>query len=205
MDLVEAYTVSAARTGELIAATGADQLESSTPCSTWTARELINHIVAGQYIFAGAAAGKPLGDMSGGAPDFVAGDVNAAQRDASSALVAVFADPSLGERMAELPFGTLPAGMVPGLACYEQVVHGWDLARATGQEPAMPAAVLDVLFPFAEQVLANAPRDGLAFSAVVDVPRGRAHDRSLGRAQWAQAVTASYFWFRNTRNRLLVS
>jgi uncharacterized protein (TIGR03086 family) len=62
--------------------------------------------------------------------------------------------------------------MVPGLACYEQVVHGWDLARATGQDPAMPAAVVDLLFPFAEQLLANVPRDGVAFAAVVDVPAG---------------------------------
>ena len=171
MDLNEAYTVSAARVGELIAATRSDQLESSTPCRTWTAREVINHVVGGQYMFAGAASGKPL-DLSGGAPDFASGDAAGAQRDASAALAAVLADPGLGERMAELPFGTLPAGMVPGLACFEQVVHGWDLARATGQEPAMPAAVVEVLYPFAEQVLANAPRDGVAFAEVVDLPDG---------------------------------
>src|SRR5450432_563285 len=120
MELVEAYTVAAARTGALIGATRADQLESSTPCRTWTARELINHIVGGQYVFAGAAAGAPLPDLSAGAPDFAAGDAVAAQRDAIGAASAAFADPGLGERMAELPFGTLPAGMVPGLACFEQ-------------------------------------------------------------------------------------
>jgi uncharacterized protein (TIGR03086 family) len=170
MDLVEAYTNAAARTGELIATTRADQLESSTPCRTWTARELVNHLVGGQYMFAGAAAGAPLPDLSAAQPDFAAGDAVAAQRDASRAASAAFADPGLGDRMAELPFGTVPAGMVPGIACYEQVVHGWDLARATGQEPAMPAEVVEALFPFAEQLLANVPRDGVAFAAVVDVP-----------------------------------
>ena len=172
MDLVEAYKVAAAQSGELIAKTRADQLETSTPCRTWTARELINHIVAGQYMFAGAAAGKPLPDMSGGTPDFAAGDAAAAQRDACAALSAVFADPAMAERMAELPFGTLPAAMVPGLACFEQVVHGWDLATATGQVQAVPDEVVEVLFPFAEQVLANAPRDGVAFDVVVDPPAG---------------------------------
>jgi uncharacterized protein (TIGR03086 family) len=169
MDLVEAYTAAAARSGELIAATRADQLDSSTPCRTWTARELINHIVAGQYLFAGAAAGAPLPDLSGATPDFAAGDAAAAQRDASGAAAAAFADPGLAERMAELPFGTVPAGMVPGIACFEQVVHGWDLARATGQDAAMPAAVVETLYPFAEQLLANVPRDGVAFAVVVDV------------------------------------
>ncbi len=169
MDLVEAYKVAAARTGELIAATGPAQLDAPTPCSSWNTRALINHIVGGQYMFADAAAGKPLGDMSGGVPDFAAGDAAAAQRDASQAAAAVFADPGIGERMAELPFGTLPAGMVPGLACYEQVTHGWDLARATGQDLAMPGDVVDVLFPFAEQLLANVPRDGVAFADVVSV------------------------------------
>ncbi|HEY5171000.1 MAG TPA: TIGR03086 family metal-binding protein [Acidimicrobiia bacterium] len=172
MDLVEAYTAAAARTGELIAATRANQLESSTPCSTWTARALVNHLVGGQYMFAGAASGAPLPDRSGAQPDFAAGDASAAQRDASSAAAAAFADPDLGDRMAELPFGSVPAGMVPGIACFEQVVHGWDLARATGQEAAMPAQVVEVLFPFAEQLLANVPRDGVAFAAVVDVPSG---------------------------------
>jgi uncharacterized protein (TIGR03086 family) len=172
MDLVEAYTAAAARTGELIAATGADQLESSTPCRSWTARELIDHIVAGQYLFAGAAAGAPLPDLSGAAPDFASGDAAGAQRQASAAAASAFADPGLGERMAELPFGTVPAGMVPGIACFEQVVHGWDLARATGQDPAMPAAVVDTLFPFAEQLLANVPRDGVAFATVIDASAG---------------------------------
>jgi len=36
----------------------------------------------------------------------------------------------------------------------------------------MPAEVVEVLFPFAEQLLADAPRDGAAFAAVVEVPAG---------------------------------
>ena len=179
MDLNEAYVIAAARNGELIAATRADQLASSTPCRTWTARELINHIVGGQFMLANAAAGGPLGDLS--APDFASGDAASAHREAGTAAAAAFADPGIAERMAELPFGTLPAGMVRGLACYEQVVHGWDLAQATGQKLAMPNDVVDVLYPFAEQLLANAPRDGVAFAEVVDVPAGApAIDRLVG-------------------------
>ena len=123
-------------------------------------------------MFAGAASGAPLGDLSAGTPDFASGDASAAQRDATAAAAAAFADPGLAEKMAQLPFGTVPAGMVPGIACFEQVVHGWDLAHATGQDPAMPAAVVDVLFPFAEQLLANVQRDGVAFATVVDVGTG---------------------------------
>jgi hypothetical protein len=36
----------------------------------------------------------------------------------------------------------------------------------------MPSQVVEVLFPFAEQLLANVPRDGVAFAAVVDVSAG---------------------------------
>ncbi len=36
----------------------------------------------------------------------------------------------------------------------------------------MPAAAVDALFPFAEQLLANVPRDGVAFETVVSVPGG---------------------------------
>ena len=62
--------------------------------------------------------------------------------------------------------------MVPGIACFEQVVHGWDLARATSQAMAMPVEVVDALLPFAEQLLANAPRDGVAFAEALPAPAG---------------------------------
>jgi uncharacterized protein (TIGR03086 family) len=172
MDMTEAFERAAERTGELIAATRADQLGAATPCRRWTARELTNHLIGGLYLFAGAAAGDPLPDLSGPAPDFSAGDAAAAHREAAKAAAAVFASEGLGERMAALPFGTLPAAMVPGIACFEQVVHGWDLARATSQAPAIPGDVVDALTPFAEQLLANAPRDGVAFAEAVAAPAG---------------------------------
>jgi uncharacterized protein (TIGR03086 family) len=172
MDLTEAFERAAERTGELVAATRADQLGATTPCKQWTAGELVNHLVGGLYLFAGAAAGEPLPDLSGPAPDFSAGDAAAAHREAAKAAGAVFVSEGLGERMAALPFGTLPAAMVPGIACFEQIVHGWDLARATSQATAMPVEVVDALLPFAEQLLANAPRDGVAFAEALPAPAG---------------------------------
>jgi uncharacterized protein (TIGR03086 family) len=49
----------------------------------------------------------------------------------------------------------LPAPMIGGMVLAEVVVHGWDLARATGQHPVWPgellAAVLDEVAKTAAQ------------------------------------------------------
>ena len=181
MDIKEAYAQSADRARQLIAGTGADQLDSESPCKDWSARDLVNHLIGGQFLFSGAAAGQPMSDMSAGAPDFTADDPVAAHRAGSDASMSAFSSPMLADNMAELPFGTIPAAMVPGLACFEQVIHGWDLARATGQDPAMPVEAVEALLPFAEQFLANVPRDGHAFGPIVAVPDDApAIDRLLG-------------------------
>jgi uncharacterized protein (TIGR03086 family) len=167
MDVLEGYTRAAERNAGLMAAMRPDQLDAQTPCRSWTARDVTNHLVGGQLMFRAAADGEPLG--GGAPPDFAAGDPAAAQRDATAAAARSFRDPGLGERMSELPFGTIPAAMVPGIAFFEQVVHGWDLARALGQDATIDAELAAALLPIAEQLLANAPRDGDSFAAVVTI------------------------------------
>jgi uncharacterized protein (TIGR03086 family) len=53
-------------------------------------------------------------------------------------------DPAALERPAQLPFGEVPGEFALAIHTLEAVVHGWDLAKATGQpaeiEPELCAA-----------------------------------------------------------------
>jgi uncharacterized protein (TIGR03086 family) len=108
-----------------------DQLDDSTPCASWKVRDLINHIVGGQAFFTAGIKGEP---MSGGDTDYASGDfVGDFDRNAKEC-VAAFSEQGAMERMCTLPFGTMPGSAFVNLAATDTFVHGWDLAKATGQD-----------------------------------------------------------------------
>ncbi len=76
----------------------------------------------------------------------------------------------------------LPAAMIGGMVCVELAVHGWDLARATAQEPRWDD---DVTMFTLRQVTDMAPqgREHGVFGSEVDVPdSASALDKALGRS-----------------------
>ena len=109
----------------------AEHLDSPTPCESWTVRQVMNHLIGGQDFFTTA--------MTGGAPsieegaDFGSGDFKLAFDEGSAASLAAFQAPGALEKIVTLPWGQMPGGAFMGLAATDTFVHGWDLAKATGQ------------------------------------------------------------------------
>jgi uncharacterized protein (TIGR03086 family) len=125
-----------------------------TPCPGWTVRDLVSHLVAGNALFA-AAFGRPdPDDLDAGA------DLLAAYRSSAAALLEAVGQPGALDQIVTVPFGTVPGAVALHLRITEVLVHGWDLARATGQ-----------LVAFSEDVAAQE----LAFSQakLSDIPPGR--------------------------------
>jgi uncharacterized protein (TIGR03086 family) len=136
--------ISSTRT--VLAAVTPDQLDADTPCSSWKVRDLVNHIVGGQYFFAAGAEGNPPTAAAG---DFAAGDFVAAFDESSAKCVAAFQGEGVMTKMLTLPFGQMPGAAFVGLAATDTFTHGWDLAKATGQ-------VTDLVPDLAAQLLAGA-------------------------------------------------
>ncbi len=129
-------------TRSVLASVTPDQLHNSTPCTAWDVSALINHIIGVQHFFvAGMNATPPAA-----APDYAAGDYVAAFDEASAASRACFGADGALERLVTLPFGQMPGAAVLGLAITDTFQHGWDLAKATGQDtnlaPELAAGVL---------------------------------------------------------------
>ena len=123
-----------------------DQWTNPTPCPDWDATTLTNHFVGGMRLFAGAIQrGEPAVNLDG---EWLGDDPKAAYHRAARDDIAAWHTPGALDRTFELSFGTVPGPMAAVIHLTEIVVHGIDLAVATGQE-----AVVDE--PLAQELLAT--------------------------------------------------
>jgi uncharacterized protein (TIGR03086 family) len=124
---------------ERIVTVGADQWSMATPCTEWTVRDLVAHVVnTNRRVLATFDGSEPV-------PVEADGDLVAQWQEATGALLSVVSTPSSGATLVtslgghEVPFES----MVGGLACTDTMIHTWDLARATGQSEQLdPEAVV---------------------------------------------------------------
>ena len=112
-----------------------DQLGEPTPCEGMTVGELLDHIDGLSVAFAAAARKIPL--EGGGRPPVPdASRLGEDWRDRIPARLAELAEawrePSAWTGTAEIGGGVLPAEVAGTSALDEILVHGWDLAVATG-------------------------------------------------------------------------
>jgi uncharacterized protein (TIGR03086 family) len=148
----------------------AGQFSGPTPCTDWDVRALLNHLILWtayslEARARGGSVGQELMDRDFAAdPGFAAG--YRAQLDRA---LSAWADPAAWER--ELPvMGTAtPAADIAALSIAELVLHGWDLATATGQRYTLSDAATAAA---AGAVEANADlfRQYKGFAEPVEVP-----------------------------------
>jgi len=189
-------------TGELIAAIGPDQWSNPTPCPEWNVRGLVNHIVFGSRMFAAILGGgaAPSRESLPGlrAIDQLGADPVAAYRRTGADLVAAFADPTVPERVFNTPtVGSVPGAVMLHLRVTETLVHGWDLAMATGQPARLPDDIAEAELAFSRSRLApDVPRTGNPFGPAQPIAEAApAIDRLaayLGRPVTPDAGPASW-------------
>jgi uncharacterized protein (TIGR03086 family) len=110
----------------LLANVRPDQLGAPTPCSEWTIRDLIEHVMYGNE-HVGLWADNPVEPPA--RPD----DIKAAHRTAADAAQGVFAGPDGMAGTFRPPFGEVPGQFFVGVRTTDVLTHAWDLAAATGQ------------------------------------------------------------------------
>jgi uncharacterized protein (TIGR03086 family) len=139
-------------TRAVLAGVKADQLDADTPCASWKVRELVNHIVGGQYFFAAMVEGVP---PTAAAENFADGDLVAAFDESSAKCVAAFQGDGVMTKTLTLPFGQMPGAAFVGLAATDTFTHGWDLAKATGQNTRLNDQLAAQLLAGAKQAISD--------------------------------------------------
>lgn len=128
-----------------IAAVPPEAWTAPTPCSDWDVRALVGHVVQTPAMFF-SLVGRELAPC----PD-VAADPFAAFDCVRGQVQAELADPARAGAEFEGYFGRSTfAQAIDRFVCFDLTVHGWDLARATGQDERIDPAELKRLWAAVE-------------------------------------------------------
>lgn len=154
-NLLPQITAAADEAARIARGVTTDQLSDRTPDTEWDVRTLTNHLVLWTaYNFELRARGESVPD-DWQQRDFTAepgwADAYAEQLDRA---VTAWSDPAVWEGEVKMGDSSMPAAAVAGMMLLEMVLHGWELAVATGQEFRIPgtvdAAVLGLVEDYAE-------------------------------------------------------
>lgn len=154
-ELARVHSQALAATRKVVAGIKSDQWQNSTPCAEWNVRELTNHVVAGNWWageLANGASIDSVGDRLDG--DVLGTEPLRAYEDSAAVAAKVFEREGAMSAPCAVSYGPVPGAMYCGHRFIDVFVHGWDLAKATGQsaelDPALVAACLEVARPQAE-------------------------------------------------------
>ncbi|HEX4830697.1 MAG TPA: TIGR03086 family metal-binding protein [Trebonia sp.] len=180
MNLHPQLTAAAGAAADVVAGVRPAQLDGPTPCTEWDVRALANHLIVWtSYSLEKRAHGESVSEEMM-ARDFTAEPgFAAAYRAQLDRALAAWDDPAAWDRKLDVMGSQTPAAGVAALSLAEMILHGWDLAVATGQPYAVDAAAAAAAFTAIE---ANADlfRQYDGFAAPVEVsPDAPVLDRAL--------------------------
>jgi len=164
-EITERYTRIAGQFTDRVRQVPSDAWDDESPCSGWTARDVVGHLTEWIPGFFGA---------QGVAFDAVCSvdvDPVAAWIAVDQALSAALDDPAQAARTIENPFGpkTL-AETIDMIVVGDVLVHTWDLARATGLDEALDAGQVQRMLVSMGSIPDEVLRAGGMFGPRIDVP-----------------------------------
>lgn len=131
-DVIDALEAALATTGTLVAGIAPTRWSAPTPCPGWNVRDLTNHLVGGLRLFTAQLTGTDAGREH--EDDWLGDSPAAAYTAAAGAVLAAWRSPGAMTRTLSISLGDVPAPLGAVIELTEVVVHGLDLAVATGQE-----------------------------------------------------------------------
>jgi uncharacterized protein (TIGR03086 family) len=167
-DLLDLYDRASAWATEKVAG-AVRQLGDPTPCEEWDVRTLLNHMLETQRYFISSARGEDASPPSPSPPELISADPGADFEQARAELLEAFGAPGVVEK----------TGPALGIAFSDVLLHGWDLARATGQDEVMPFGLPKAAYDMIHGRFTDEQRRGVFAPEVPVGPDATPQDRLL--------------------------
>jgi uncharacterized protein (TIGR03086 family) len=180
VDLPEVHAAALDTTRAYVAGVGAVQWGDASPCPDWDVRTLVNHIVSGNWWASELGAGVAIDEVGNRLDgDLLGADPIGVYDASAAAAAATFREAGAMERPCAVSYGPVPGEVYCGHRFMDVLVHGWDVARATGQDTALPPDLVNAAIEVVTPQAAMLGESGM-FATDVDVPAdGDAQTRLL--------------------------
>jgi uncharacterized protein (TIGR03086 family) len=157
-DMMPLMTRATERTAGLVRTVRQEQLDHSTPCTEFDVKGLISHLEWVAEKFASLDREGPAAEQGPYAGDFP---------ERAERTLAVWSRPETWQGTS--PTMGLPMVTLAHMYLVDMIVHGWDLARATGQDYEPDPEAVSRALSFTEQMVEMARQSGV-FGPPVAVP-----------------------------------
>ena len=149
-DPIAIFEQAARRVHEIMCGVRQEQAEDATPCTEWNVRDVMNHVIGGAEVLAGSLEGNiPEGVGGVSAVSSYSGEAEVsrlaeAYADESARIGSALQQP--GAMASATPGGmmTVPQFLIAMAA--DHIIHGWDIARATGQDDTLDQQVVEAAY-----------------------------------------------------------
>jgi len=176
--IIELHDRALDATTKIVANVTRVQFGLPTPCAEYDVLALLNHMVGGNYRFVKIATGEP-GDLVLATGAFVEDEATEPYRVSAVAVSEAWRDPAILDRQVALPFGEFPGSFALGIHTVEAIVHGWDLAKATGQPTEVEPELFEVAWEQCKMVDENFRGPGRPFGPAVSPPQSASDTERL--------------------------
>jgi uncharacterized protein (TIGR03086 family) len=169
----ELYAAAARSTSKIVAGIRPEQWANATPCTEWDLRVLVNHVTYENLWAAELFAGKTMkevgsrfeGDVLGADPlGAHAASVEPAARAATA--------PGAMEALCEISMGPTTGSEYAAQMFLDLLIHGWDIAKGSGQDARMDPALVEACMPIAIRITGFVREKGWAAYVTEVEPAG---------------------------------
>jgi uncharacterized protein (TIGR03086 family) len=147
------YVRAMEKTRDFIDAVRPEQWTAATPCTEWNVKQIANHIIGENLWAAELLRGRTIADVGNRLEGDLAGDDPAVAYAASvrSASAACSASGAM-EATCHLSFGDYSGSDYTAQLLMDTLIHGWDIAKATGQNTRLDPVLVEACLPIAVQM-----------------------------------------------------
>jgi uncharacterized protein (TIGR03086 family) len=156
-ETVDDLARASATMGDLLDRITTDQWTAPTPCTEWTVRGVVDHLVGMNLVFVAMFEEGPMPDR---AADHLGTDPAGAFRRSAAVLQAAVSVPGVLERSQATPLGTATGAERVRWRVADLLTHAWDLVQATGVEADLPDDLAERALGFVQSRLSGQPRTG---------------------------------------------
>lgn len=128
---------------DTVSAIGPDQWSASTPCTDWTVRDLVNHVTGEELWTVPLMHGSTIAEVGDRFAGDVLGDDPVARSHRAASEAAAVGDEAPPGTTVHLSYGDEDAGEYLYQLAADHLVHGWDLAAATGGNTRLDPELVD--------------------------------------------------------------